>query len=187
MENYDFEVPLELVKSEARSLAQSQVMPYMHMLKGQDESILKGMIENMAEASMDQALAKVRADLVLESLAKNLGFENTEEEITKELEDFLPYSEEKSLEDLRKNMEDRGGMESLHDMLKRRKGLEAIREAAVLTEVDELTPETPPEMPERGPEIEAEVTDVADASAEPDASDEAYTSDKDETTVDKES
>ena len=87
MEGYDFQVPHTLVVEEARNQVQQQIMPYIQMM---GESFLDDkLIANMMQSAQPQAAFKVRTDLVLEQIAEAEAFEVSEEELDKELEQYV--------------------------------------------------------------------------------------------------
>ncbi|MDJ0835158.1 MAG: trigger factor [Acidobacteriota bacterium] len=144
MEGYDFQVPREWVTNEARAMVEQQMAPYMQALQGQGRAQQEELIGSMLQYTMPQAAGKVRADVILDTLAENLEIAPSDEELDADLETYLPYSQAETVEELKATLTESGALENIIDVIKRRKALDAVREAAVLTEVDELTKEEPP-------------------------------------------
>jgi len=137
MEGYDFEVPNTLVVEEARNQVQQQLMPYIQMM---GENFLDDkLLGNMMDAAKPQAAFKVRTDLVLEKVAEAEGFEVSDEELDKELEQYVEAFKAKSLDDLKDQYKERGLLDGVRTVIKRRKALDAIVEAAKIEEVDQLS------------------------------------------------
>lgn len=145
-EEYDFPIPPSVVMEEARSLTEQQIMPYIQAFGPQGPP--RDLIEQMMHAAYPQALAKVRTDLILEKIAETEGFEVSTEEMDKELESHLEYSKAANIDDLKAEYEEKGVMDMVDIMLKRRKAIDAIVEAAEITKVDELTKPEPEAEPE---------------------------------------
>lgn len=139
MEGYTFEVPMSVVEAEARALVESQVMPYMQNFK--DRGVPRDLLEQLFRMSIPQAMAKVRSELVLEKVAESLELKAEAEEVDKELEAILPYSEASSLEELRKTLEESGRIDGVGQGILRKKAVEAIEEAATIKKVDQLSSE----------------------------------------------
>jgi len=156
LEGYDFKLPQEWVVNEASAMVEAQMGQYMQMLGDQDPRQKQKMIDSMLQYTIPQATAKIRADLVLDRLAVEIEAEVSEEELDKELVMYLAYSPADSIEDLRKQLIENGNLDSIRDVIKRRKALDALREASVLTEVDALTSE----------DVEDDMDDDADNNQE---------------------
>ena len=158
VEPYDFEVPREWVHQEAKNMVESQMMPYLQAMGGQMNQEQEYMINEMIKYTLPQALFKTRSDVVLEKLAAELDLGASDEEIDGELEAYRQYADGKTVEELRKTMTDAGNLDTLVDGIRRRKAIDAVVEAAKLTEVEKLTE---PEKPE------AEQTEETQADGEP--------------------
>lgn len=169
LERNNFDIPPSLVEAEAQQMVQQQMMPYMQMLDGRDQASKRSFFESMLEYTRPQAAAKARMELALESLAEQLNIEVADEEINDELEKMKEYfsqgEEEKTVEELRKEFEERGSMEGLVTFLKRRAASEALRKEAKLTFVDELTVPESAEDSEDAEDTAAETVET-DAPAE---------------------
>lgn len=137
---YDFQAPMTMVMHEARQMVETQMMPYFQAFQGQPQSVQRNFIESMMEYARPRAAEKVRADLVLDKIAESLNLEISDEEINKELLDYLPYAKGvETVEELRAKMEADQRFETLLGFLKRRHALLAVREAAKLTLVETLS------------------------------------------------
>lgn len=158
MEGYEFDVPQTLVLEEARNQVQQQIMPYIQMMG--DSFLDDKLIANMMQSATPQAAFKVRTDLVLEEVAAAEAFEVSEEELDKELEQYVEATKAESLEQLKSEYEDKGIIEGVKLMIKRRKALDAVVEAAKIEEVDELT-----QAAEEAVAEDAETAETSEATA----------------------
>ncbi len=139
MDGYSFEVPMSVVEAEARAQVETQLMPYMQSFK--DGNIPRDLLEQFYRMNLPQALTKVRTELVLEKVADSLEIKAEAEEVDRELEAFLPYAQESSVEELREMFEKNERIESIEQGIRRKKAVEAIVEAAKITKVDQLSTE----------------------------------------------
>ena len=164
MEGYDFEVPGTLVNEEARNQVQQQLMPYIQMMGEQflDDKLLG----NMLEAAKPQAAFKVRTDLVLEKVAETEGLEVSDEELDQELEQYVEAFKAKSLDDLKSQYQERGLIEGVGNVIKRRKALDAIVEAAKIENVDQLSESASKDAAAEAQETPAEAADEAPSEAD---------------------
>ncbi len=141
MAAYSFQAPLALVNHEAQQIVETQMMPYLQAFGGQSSASQNSFIQSMYEYVRPRATEKVRANMVLDKIAATLDLAITDEEINAELLDYLPYAKGVStVEELRAKMDAEQRLEVLIGFLKRRQAMIALREAAKLTLVDELSP-----------------------------------------------
>lgn len=145
LKQYDFELPPELVQEEARNMVQSQLAPYMDMLQSQDKKMQQDMVQSMLQRVMPDATMKAKADMIIDKIVDELQLVATEDEINKELEDYLPRTDKDTVEDLRAEMEKQGSMVEMRMMVARRNALDVVRSFATVIKVDELTKPEPAE------------------------------------------
>ena len=140
MKDYDFEVPQSLVMAEAENITEQQIMPYMQHLPDPQGKQAKQMIQELMRMNVPQAMAKVRADLVLEKIADSLEITIDDAELDKNLEPMLGYFKG-TLEELKERLEKNDRLEPLRDSMRREKALEKVFEEAKIKKVDELSEE----------------------------------------------
>ncbi|CAM2068202.1 trigger factor [Sulfidibacter corallicola] len=155
LDDYEFEVPPSAVYGEAEMMVRQQVMPYMQYLG--DSPDMQKMLEGMMSRFVPSAAQKVRTDVFLDAVTAELDLTVAEEELNEELQDYLNQTqeEEKSLEELREELEGRGDLRFLEQVILRRKALDAVVGEAKIVKVDELTKEPEPEPEhEHGPDCD---------------------------------
>jgi len=185
MEDYDFQAPSELVLAEARHQTEQTLAPYMRMMQGQANQ--RDLFERVFQMTYPKAVEKVRADLVLDKIAEDVGVEISDEDVDKELETVLPYDQEaKTVAELREKFENSGAMESVQAVLKRQKALEALTAEAKVEKVERLTEEVEAEAAAKAQEAAAqESAETADAPAETETSQPKESSPETESTEEK--
>lgn len=140
---YKFDVPRDMIQAEAEGLVEAQFGQYLRVFQQQKQKVPRDLMEQMLQMQLPAAFQKVYAGLVLEKIAAELGLEVSAEERNEELALHLPSTEFKTVEELASHVEKIGNMSGVDNVIKTRKAIEAIKAAAKLKEVDELT--KPPE------------------------------------------
>ncbi len=144
LEDYEFEVPPAAVMQEAEMMVRQEVMPYMQYLK--DSPHAEQMIRGMMQRYMPGATQKVRMNAFLDALVKKTGIEASEEDVNQELQEYLEETgDERTLEEIREEFKQNNVLDTIPEIICRRKALESVVEAAKITKVDELTKPEPEE------------------------------------------
>lgn len=178
LQAYDFEISQRWVMEEAKTMVEMQMGPYLQMMQGQGEAQMQQLLGQMLQGAMPQAENKLKADLVLDAIGKQLELKVDDATVDEELEKYLEELKVDSVAAARANLEERGTLSFIEDMLRRREVVKLIKAEAKLTEVDELPqPEMPGMVEDALADDETEAADAgeiteaeaADAAPEADA------------------
>lgn len=132
VQNHEIEVPNTLIEIQARNLLNNFAQDIQR--QGADLSKLGDEFVKMAYTQMrTQAERDVRAAMLLEKIAELENVEVSGEEIAEEIENMANYYRT-TPEDVRNQLSQQGGENSVADRIRSRKAVEALAEKAQVTE-----------------------------------------------------
>lgn len=164
--NVEVEVPQKMIDSKHERLLEE----FLQMIQGQGLTLeeyfrLSDSSQEVLRASMEAEAAKrAREELALDAIARAEGIEVTEPDVDEELAQFAERVGE-NVDEVRKRMEERGGLSDVRAGLTRRKTLDWLSERAAVT------------FKEEEPEADESVGDEATPEPAPDEGSEEASSD----------
>lgn len=134
----EMEIPEALVEREIDN--QLSEMDYYLRMQGfsldQYVQMVEGGKEKLREEYRDEAVKKVRANLVLDAIIKKEGFEATEEDVNERISS-LAQSQNASLEDVKERLQQDGRIDMISHEIRYRKAIDMLVENANIVEVEE--------------------------------------------------
>ncbi len=134
----EMEIPEALVEREIDN--QLSEMDYYLRMQGfsldQYIQMVEGGKEKLREEYRDEAVKKVRGNLVLDAIIKKEGFEATEEDVNERISS-LAQSQNASLEDVKERLQQDGRIDMISHEIRYRKAIDMLVENANIVEVEE--------------------------------------------------
>ncbi|EDP73098.1 trigger factor [Hydrogenivirga sp. 128-5-R1-1] len=129
-EQYDFDVPVSLVKAEIEALLDNYIKQLQQFGIQPNEDMLRAAAQGLEQT----AVKNVRLMFVINKIAEKEGIEVSEEEINKELED-IAQQYQTSVEEIRRIFEERGLIQNVRYVLLRKKVLDALKNKIKIIEM----------------------------------------------------
>ena len=129
-EQYDFDVPVSLVKAEIEALLDNYIKQLQQFGIQPNEDMLRAAAQGLEQT----AVKNVRLMFVINKIAEKEGIEVSEEEINKELEE-IAQQYQTSVEEIRRIFEERGLIQNVRYVLLRKKVLDALKNKIKIIEM----------------------------------------------------
>ncbi|QQS32958.1 MAG: trigger factor [Acidobacteriota bacterium] len=153
IEENSFEVPNSLIENQARNLLNNFAQDLQQ--RGVDLNNVENEFIQMAYGNMRmQAERDVMGALLLEKVAELEKVEVGEEEVNEEIERLAEYYRMPA-EDIRKSLNQNGGLDNIRNNLKTRKSIEAVIDHAKVTDGDWIDETAQPVVEEEKPKKKA--------------------------------
>lgn len=153
IESNSFEVPNSLIENQARNLLNNFAQDLQQ--RGVDLTKVENEFVQMAYTNMRmQAERDVMGALLLEKVAEIEKVEVGEEELKEEIERLAEYYRMPA-EEIRKSLDQNGGLDNIRNSLKTRKSIEAVIEHAKITDGEWIDESAQPAVEEEKPKKKA--------------------------------
>ena len=129
-EQYDFDVPVTLVKAEIEALLDNYIKQLQQFGIQPNEDMLRAAAQGLEQT----AVKNVRLMFVINKIAEKEGIEVSDEEINKELEN-IAQQYQTSVEEIRRIFEERGLIQNVRYVLLRKKVLDALKNKIKIIEM----------------------------------------------------